>query len=170
MVFDDFAIMSPQAFEQAIKEYKAQTNKKNLKILIQQDSNDITNLQKKLQYLQKLLYELKDDTKNKDVLSVIEQITNDTKFVIDSILKIANPSTETQSVEKLVTTRFCNNLKLAIQTCGEIVKLMVKIKDDVSTSGENKLLITTLINKIVDINNNLVSLFGECKYRGFLTK
>lgn len=165
--YDDFATMNPQKFELAVKEYSSQKSGKILQTLSQNNNSDILMVQKKVEYLQNLVIELKSDTSNADVLKVLEGLGSDIKVLRDKITALADSLVSVEESEEIVTARFCNNLKLAIQTCCEIVKLLVKIKDDEKTSGENKLFITEIISSVVDINNKLVSLFGECRYRYF---
>lgn len=165
--YNDFAL-GTENFERMAKEYE---NKKTGEVLETKkdvkESQDFSSLQKQLDYLQNLLAEIKRHTTNSDVLLVLKEIEADVKKQIENINSLFKNNITSQSAEEPETVLFCNNLKLAIQTANDIIKNLVGIKDDEKTSGETKLALTSIINAFIEINNKLVSLFGECRYRTF---
>ena len=167
--YDDYAV-SPQNFEAMAKEYNKciQSNMLNIKhvadVSTQFDENAIKSLFNKIEYLRVLINDLKNQTKNQDILTVLSQITDD----IQSQINLLSDAFKTNFVAKQDNEdefkMFCNKLKLAINTTSDIVKLLIGIKDDENTISDIKLILTSSINGFLDINNELVSLFGECRY------
>ena len=163
-MYDDFAILEPNNFDKAIKEYQKFGRSSVLSTKAMQPESQKIN--DKINYLLGLVTKLKQHTTNQDKI-----------FVLDEIYKVVEEQQSafnTLMVEGLllaeeepVTQIFCNNLKLAIQTTAEIVKLMIELKDNDLVAGEIKPQVTDIILQFLDVNNRLVSLFGECRYRGF---
>lgn len=166
-MYDDYA-MSPENFEIMAKEYNINQNKvlslKTKACEINQD--DVKLLFNKIEYLRVLVDNLKNHTSNIDILKVLDDVAIDiqdqTKQLSEVLGRIVKGFDNQDDEIKI----FCNNLKLAINTAGDIIKLLVKIKDEDETFELSPKL-TNNINEFVDINNQLVSLFGECRYRGF---
>ena len=165
-MYDDFAVLRPEDFETVAKEYSNQGIGK----ILSQNNCQQTNTEgifKKIEYLQNLVEKLKTHTKNEDVLIVLDGIAEDLQSQRDKLRSLVSEEVWTYSSNEPHTVIFCNNLKLAIQTSSEIVKQLIDIKDSENTVGEIRPQFTEIINAFLDINNKLVSLFGECRYRTF---
>ena len=165
-MYDDFAVLDAEKITMANKEYQKQCagNILSVKSLLPQDNE---NLWQKISYLQRLLDKLKQNTKNQDTLLVLEGVLQDVQNQQDKLNVLLNNSTITMGETQPETVIFCNNLKLAIQTAGEIVEVLIKLKDSEETAGELRPDITNIILSFLNINNKLVSLFGECRDRTF---
>ena len=167
MIYDDYAL-NPESFEDMAREY--QSNRRQvlgLKVKITEvDPNDVKQLFAKLEYLRVLTQSLKNHTSNADAQKVLDDVLVDIVEQTKRLSEILKPVAMIYQTDEVDLKIFCNNLKLAINTTGDIVKLLVKIKDD-DESFELSLKLTNSINEFVDINNQLVSLFGECRYRVF---
>ena len=163
-IYNDFAI-SPQSFEEMAKEYSSQMNSGALSVKASEVESRITKkLFNNIEYLRVLISDLKSHTTNRDVLIVLSDVSDEIEkqnSIFKSILQNHISALEDDDVR---ADMFCNNLKLTIQTAGEIIKILVEIKDSANYNVENKPVVTEIINAFVDINNSLVSLFGECRY------
>ena len=165
--YDDFAL-SPENFEEMAREYKCNQHQVlGLQVkAFEIDQNDVKMLFEKFEYLRVLVKSLKNHTSNVDVQRVIDDVLIDiadqTKTLSESLKPVAMTFQNNEEDLKI----FCNNLKLAINTTGDIVKLLVRIKDQDESFALSPSL-TKSVSEFVDINNQLVSLFGECRYRGF---
>lgn len=151
-------------FEQMAKEYsllqKSQILKtKNCDI----SSDDVSMLFAKIEYLKVLTNDLSTKTKNADILLILGEISKKIEENTENLSKILNQNALVQCQTKAEAKMFCNNLKLAINTTGDILKLLTKIKDNDSTFELSPAL-TEIINSFIEINNQYVSLFGECQY------
>lgn len=162
--YDDFAV-NLSNFETMAKEYNAKIQSKALGVdSLNVDEKDIKNLFNKVEYLRVVVSNLKKHTTNSDILLVLDD-------VITRIVSQNNTLTEILSKDVIVESQsqdefkmFCNNLKIAIGTSSEIVKILIDIKDSNNIVAEIKPELTESINSFLDINNSLVSLFGECRY------
>lgn len=164
-MYDDFAILDKEKFDIVNREYQKQKSCKILSVKKLQPE-ETESLMQKIEYLQKLLQKLKANTKNSDTLLVLDGIIQDVQNQQDKINVLLGGAMAMGETEP-ETVIFCNNLKLAIQTTGEIVKQLIEVKDSEQTAGEIKPDYTDIILSFIDINNKLVSLFGECRYRVF---
>lgn len=168
-LYDDYA-MNPENFEVMAKEYKSQESRvvglgaNVCKI----DSNDIKSVFEKIEYLKVLISNLKNHTSNVDALKVLDDISLDVSMQSKNLSNLFGQFVQSENEKEEDIKIFCNNLKLAINTTGEIVKILVKIKDADETFELSQNL-TNSINNFIDMNNQLVSLFGECRYRAFGT-
>lgn len=166
VMYDDFAILDVDKMNLANQEYLKQGASKTFSAKSMQP-NEQENIMKKVEYLQNLIEKLKKNTTNEDALLVLDDLSQSVANQKDKINVLFS---ETMAIAKEVepnTIIFCNNLKLAIQTANEIVKMLIEIKDSEQTPGEIRPQYTEIIMSFLDINNKLVSLFGECKYRVF---
>ncbi len=162
--YDDYAV-NPQMFETMAKEYQVQSLSKMQNVTIKElDKELIKSLFNKIEYLQALINTLKQHTKNANIILVIDETLN----LLDSqqhvLINLFDGGIATQSVGEDDFRMFCNNLKIAINTTSDIIKLLIEIKDNELVNFEKKEKLTMVINEFLDINNNLVSLFGECRY------
>ncbi len=166
-VYDDYAL-SPENFEVMAKEYKAkESNILSLKTKVSEiDRIDVDSLFNKIEYLRVLVNDLKTRTTNSDVIVVLNQISDDIATETQNLSQTLDGGTIALENETMPIDMFCNNLKIAINTTGDILKLLIKIKDDDETFELSPVL-TSSTNTFLEINNQLVSLFGECKYRSF---
>ena len=163
-IYNDFAI-SPQNFEAMAKEYSLQKQSSIFSANKQDVSKeDIKSLFSKLEYLKVLIVDLQKRTSNADILLVLDDLSKVLKEQNQKLSNILDSQTSIQTESEENFKMFCNNLKIAINTTSDIVKLLIKIKDDEQTTGDAKLSLTDSINIFLDINNKLVSLFGECRY------
>ena len=156
-------LVDTSKFEQMAKEYsllqKSQILKtKNCDI----SSDDVSMLFAKIEYLKVLTNDLSVKTKNANILLILSEISAKIVQNYDNLTKILKNNVKTESIES-EAKMFCNNLKLAINTTGDILKLLIKIKDDDNTFELSPPL-TEAINSFIEINNQYVSLFGECQY------
>ena len=173
-IYDDFAV-NPASFEVMAKEFCKQKNlavqsaddrdvsKSGQKKLYMATLDEQKQVKNKVEYLLVLVKDLKTRTSNNDVLIVLNNLQSEIEnqqHILDDIFQI----TSEQSSKKADINMFCNNLKIALNTTSDIVKLLIKLKDSDETSFEQKQMLTESINAFLDINNNLVSLFGECQY------
>ena len=162
--YDDFAI-NPGMFETMAKEYQVQSLSKMQSVTIKKpDKELVKNLFAKIRYLQSLLNTLKQHTKNADIISVIDEIYVSTQNQTEILVNLFDDVVISQNADEDDFKMFCNNLKIAINTTSDIIKLLISIKDDEAVDYEIKEKLTGVINSFLDINNNLVSLFGECRY------
>lgn len=171
-VYDDYAIC-PDKFEEMAKEFVANQSKisglcakiSDLQVVKKSEisKDDVDMLFKKIEYLRVLLADLKNRSTNSDVLLVLDSIAEEIKQQTESLSKLLNVGISALEQNEVRGDMFCNNLKLSINTAGDIVKLLIKIKDDDQTFELSPAL-TEAINIFLQINNQLVSLFGECRY------
>lgn len=167
-LYNDYAI-NPQNFEQMAKEYQ-NCNNPNLmssKSVVANDDKQaelVNQLLKQVEYLRALTCDLKTRTKNKDIILVLNDIQSQIKLQSDVFANLFSIAVQSCASDNVDIKMFCNNLKLAIQSATQIVKLLIAIKDLEQTTAQQKLSITDSINQFLDINNQLVSLFGECRY------
>ena len=156
MKYDDFATLKPDMFEQVAKEYNKQNSGKILSVnkCGQVDPN-FESVQKKISGLKKII----------DVAFVLKNIKTEVELQEKNIISLVGQELEALSSEIPQTSVFCNNLKLAIQLCTEIVKGIVMLKDSDNVSQNGKLQLTQILYLFIEITNKFVSLFGECKYR-----
>lgn len=163
-IYNDFAI-NPQNFEAMAKEYSLQKQSSIFSINKQDvDEKEIKSLTAKLEYLRVLLGDLKKRTSNADILLVLDELSITLQEQTKKLTELFDGLTVSQNNDEEEYKMFCNNLKIAINTTSDIVKLLIEIKDDEKTPSEAKLSLTESINAFLDINNKLVSLFGECRY------
>ncbi len=163
-IYNDFAI-NPQNFEAMAKEYSLQKQSSIFSINKQDiDEKEIKSLTAKLEYLRVLLGDLKKRTSNADILLVLDELSITLQEQTKKLTELFDGLTVSQNNDEEEYKMFCNNLKIAINTTSDIVKLLIEIKDDEKTPSEAKLSLTESINTFLDINNKLVSLFGECRY------
>lgn len=167
-MYDDFAILDDDTGA-ASNEYKKIMGGKILSVKSQQ-TEDQTEVLQKVEYLSSLLQKLKNDTKNADTKIVLEKTEQNLQLQQQNLLQLFGGLTMALGEKQPETVMFCNNLKLAIQTSGEIVKSLIQIKDAETTAGEIRPQYTDIILAFLDVNNNLVSLFGDCRYRVFRQK
>ena len=111
-----------------------------------------------------MLGDLKKRTSNADILLVLDELSITLQEQTKKLTELFDGLTVSQNNDEEEYKMFCNNLKIAINTTSDIVKLLIEIKDDEKTPSEAKLSLTESINTFLDINNKLVSLFGECRY------
>ena len=162
--YNDFAV-NLSNFEAMAKEYNAQIKSSALKITNQNiDERIISNLFNKIEYLKVVVNNLKKQTSNKDILLVLDDISSQIVKQNDSLSTILSQNATVQSQGQNNFKMFCNNLKIAISTTSDIVKILLSIKDDDNVLVNIKPLLTDSIDTFLDINNSLVSLFGECRY------
>lgn len=163
-IYNDFAI-NPQNFEAMAKEYSLQKQSSIFSINKQDvDEKEIKSLMAKLEYLRVLLGDLKKRTSNADILLVLDELSITLQEQTKKLTELFDGLTVSQNNDEEEYKMFCNNLKIAINTTSDIVKLLIEIKDNEKTPSEAKLSLTESINTFLDINNKLVSLFGECRY------
>ena len=170
-MYDDFA-MEPNNFEAMAKEYMAQSKSKILGNDFSKENNDKLKdrqsaLFKNLEYLRVLVEDLKMRTKNEDILAVLAETSNDIVHETQKLNALLGATASAVADDSNQIKMFCNNLKLAIQTASEVVRLLIEIKDDDSISADIKPNLTQSIDAFLTINNKLVSLFGECRYLTF---
>ena len=165
--YDDFAL-DFSSFENMAKEYNAQIQSNALKVEKKDvDEKQVNSLLSKIEYLKVLVSDLKRRTSNADILLVLDDISNNIKSQNQILTELFGQGTSIQSQEEDNFKMFCNNLKVAISTTSEIIKTLIEIKDNESVDADTKLKLTEVINCFLDINNSLVSLFGECRYLRF---
>ena len=164
MIYDDFAL-SPQNFEVMAKEYALQ-KQSGVFSVNKQDINkeDVKSLFSKLEYLRVLLVDLKTRASNADIIIVLDELSKTLQEQNQKLTELFDGATWIQTDDEENYKMFCNNLKIAISTTSDIIKLLINIKDDEQTPSEVKLSLTNSINVFLDFNNKLVSLFGECRY------
>lgn len=166
MKYDDFATLKPDMFEQIAKEYNKQNSGKILSVnKYGQIDPNFESVQKKISELKKIIDVLIKNTKNNDVVFVLKKIKSEVELQEKNIIALVGQELEVLSSEMPQTSVFCNNLKLAIQLCTEIVKGLVMLKDSDNVSQNGKLQLTQILYQFIEITNKFVSLFGECKYR-----
>lgn len=162
--YDDFAV-NLNSFETMAKEYNAQIQSKMLKVDIKQVNLKLAkSLFNKIEYLRVLVNDLKQRTSNSEILIVLDDVLKQIENQNQILSTLFEQGIEAQTQSEDSFKMFCNNLKLSISTTSDIIKLLIEIKDDEETSFEAKSKLTEVINSFLDINNNLVSLFGECRY------
>lgn len=162
-VFNDWQMMGEDNQNLAQKEF-AKISKSEIYATKQSDfSKEIFD---KIAYLKSLLPILKQHNSNSDVRFVLNGIEKN----IDEQVKLLHTVFETFagifSTEIIETKIFCNNLKLSIQTCLEIINLLSKQN---VKFGNNKI-VEKILENFVDICQKYTSLFGECQYRIFTNK
>lgn len=163
-IYNDFAI-GLQNFEAMAKEYALQKQSSIFSINKQDvDEKEIKSLMAKLEYLRVLLGDLKNRTSNADILLVLDELSITLQEQTKKLTVLFDGLTVSQNNDEEEYKMFCNNLKIAINTTSDIVKLLIEIKDNEKTPSEAKLSLTESINTFLDINNKLVSLFGDCRY------
>ena len=162
--YNDFAI-NPNIFDVMAKEYQVHTQSKAQSVKVKDfDKKDISELFAKLEYLQTLIKALMANTQNADILLVLDDIQSSLQSQNNLLSELFDSNISTQGMQDEQFKMFCNNLKIAINTTSDIVKILIKIKDSEATDFDKKEKLTNIINSFLDINNNLVSLFGECRY------
>ena len=157
-------LIDTSKFEQMAKEYSLVQKSQILKtgkLDISQDEKNL--LFVKIEYLKVLTGKLKNLTKNANILQILGEILQKIDNNSQILIELLGQSTAVQTINQTELTMFCNNLKLAINTTGDIIKLLVKIKTDDQTFELSPSL-TKQINSFIEINNEYVSLFGECQY------
>ena len=162
--YDDFSI-DLSNFEAMAKEYNAQIKSNVLKVEQQDVNNEnIKSLFNRIEYLKVVVNNLKSHTSNNDILVVLDDTYN--KILEQNIFlnNILNGGIFVQNQSQDEFKMFCNNLKIAISTASDVVKVLVKIKDSDIVESDIKPKLTESVNVFLDINNSLVSLFGECRY------
>ena len=166
-LYDDF-LMSPENFEAMAKEFSANAKGEILSVKkTGVNENDIKDLFKKIEFLRVLVLDLKGKTKNQEILVVLSDISNQIESQNNTLAEVFDDGTTNnvgvqESAEEMAKM-FCNNLKIAISTASDIVRLLIKIKDEDSSFLLAPKL-TESTNVFLDINNQLVSLFGECRF------
>lgn len=162
--YNDFAV-NLSNFEAMAREYNSKIQSKALKVTNQSvDMQTIKDLFTKIEYLRVVVNNLKNHTTNSDILLVLDEISIQIKNNNEMLLNILSKDIIVQSQSQDEFKMFCNNLKIAISTASDIVKILIVIKDSDNISSDIKPKLTESINAFLDINNSLVSLFGECKY------
>lgn len=169
-MYDDFAVIDPEKFGVVANEYQKQNQRKTLSLKLNKDNDILIRVNEKFETLQGITSKLLKHSRNQDVILVLNQIGEEIDLQKSSINKLIEQGITIQSKSMPDISIFCNNLKLAIQLCAEILKELIEVKDNDNTSGEAKLELTNIINAVIDINNKYVSLFGECRYRIFSLK
>ena len=165
--YDDFAL-DFESFENMAKEYNAQIQSNALKVEKKDvDEKEINSLLSKIEYLKVLLNDLKRITSNADILLVLDDISNGVERQNKILVELFGQGITIQAQAEDNFKMFCNNLKAAIGTTSEIIKTLIEIKDNASVDANTKLKLTEVINIFLDINNSLVSLFGDCRYLRF---
>lgn len=166
-MYDDYAL-NPEVFELMAKEYNQRKKSiTSLSVSVKAvKKDDVDELFKKIEYLRVLIGSLKSQTKNIDTISVLDRVLQNVKDEQVKLFNLFDGVVLTSSSDDVMTKIFCNSLKLAIDSTGEIVKCLIKIKDDDETFELSSSL-TESINTFLDVNSMLVSLFGECRYRVF---
>ena len=163
--YNDFAI-NPENFEKMAKEFNLQKSNvltvKNSSISNEQKME----LKRKLRELAFIVKNLAKYTNITAVVEVINNIDESIKKEYDNLLPIFEDVVEKESEDEQNYKMFCNGLKLSINIVAEIIKLLIEIKDS-DDSFQYSTVLTNSINNFLDINNQLVSLFGECRYRTF---
>lgn len=167
-MYDDFAVIDPEKFGVVANEYQKQKQGKILSI--NTNENSLLSVVQKFDTLQGITTKLLKHTVNQDTIFVLNQINEEINLQKSLLNKLIEQGITIQSKSMPDISVFCNNLKLAIQICAEILKELIAVKDADNTTGEVKLEITNIINAVIDINNKYVSLFGECRYRIFSLK
>ncbi|MGN1221827.1 MAG: hypothetical protein ACI4TT_01170 [Christensenellales bacterium] len=165
-MYDDFAILNEDKMNLANQEYLMHGANKIFSAKSLQP-NEKENIMKKVEYLQNLIEKLKKNTNNEDTLLVLDDLSQSVANQKDKINVLFSEAMALAKEVEPNTVIFCNNLKLAIQTTNEIVKMLIETKDSEQTPGEIRPQYTEIIMAFLDINNKLVSLFGECRYRVF---
>ena len=168
-MYDDFAILDADKAGLANLEYNRQGAGKILSVKSLQPDN-YEGICQKINYLEQLFKKLKQYTKNQDTMLVLDNLSQDLQNQKDKLNVLLVSETVALGEAEPQTVIFCNNLKLAIQTTNEIVGLLIELKDSDQTAGEFRPQYTQIILSFLDINNILVSLFGECRYRVFKQK
>lgn len=167
-MYDDFAVLEPEKFGMVAKEYNKKNGGKVLSVkTVEHPEDELESIAKKFENLLFIVERLLGGTGNTDAIAVLNEIKQDIKTQQEIVIRLVEEGITVQSRELPDVARYCNNLKLALQVCGEIIKALVEVKDDDETSGEAKLELTNVINTMIDVNNKIVSLFGECRYRTF---
>lgn len=167
-MYDDFAVLEPEKFGMVAKEYNKKNGGKVLSVkTVERPEDELESIAKKFENLLFIVERLLGGTGNTDAIAVLNEIKQDIKNQQEIVIRLVEEGITVQSRELPDVARYCNNLKLALQVCGEIIKALVEVKDDDETSGEAKLELTNVINTMIDVNNKIVSLFGECRYRTF---
>ena len=165
--YDDFAL-DFESFENMAKEYNAQIQSNALKVEKKDvDEKEIKSLLSKIEYLKVLLNDLKRITSNADILLVLDDISSGVESQNKILVELFGQGITIQAQAEDNFKMFCNNLKAAIGTTSEIIKTLIEIKDNASVDANTKLKLTEVINNFLDINNSLVSLFGDCRYLRF---
>ena len=165
--YDDYAI-NPSNFEQMASEYNLQKQKIfSLTKKCEIDKSDVNSLFEKTEYLKTIVLDLEARTKNGNILLVLKEILEEVESSTKNLSNIFDDSVKTYQTEQFELVMFCNNLKLAINIVGEIIKLLIKIKDD-DIKFEYSQVLTNEINRFIDINNKLASMFGECRYLKYI--
>ena len=165
-VFDDWQIMGEQSQLQAQAEYAKLKTGQALSV----NGNDYSaSIFEKIAYLWQLLFVLKKHNNNNDIILILNNIEKQIKEQIGVLKVIFEQSTQAMQTESVDTKIFCNNLKLSVSTCFEIINLLVKQQaENLNIDIDKK--ISVVIENFCDICQQYVSLFGECKYRVFVKR
>ena len=169
-LYDDF-LMSPENFETMAKEFDKKAKGEILSVKkTSVNENDVKDLFKKIEFLRVLVVDLKSKTKNQEILVVLSDISNQIESQNNTLAEVfedvATNNVGVQESAEEMAKMFCNNLKIAISTASDIVRLLIKIKDE-DNSFVLAPKLTESTNVFLDINNQLVSLFGECRFLRF---
>ena len=121
----------------------------------------------KIAYLKTLLPILKSHNRNVDVRRVVDEIESDVEIQTKELHKIFDKRISALEMSVPDTQIFCNNLKLSIQTCLEIIQILGHEKNKQGYDTNCQKDITHVIENFFEITKKYVSLFGECKYRAF---
>ena len=129
MIYDDFAL-SPQNFEVMAKEYALQ-KQSGVFSVNKQDINkeDVKSLFSKLEYLRVLLVDLKTRTSNADIIIVLDELSKTLQEQNQKLTELFDGATWIQTDDEENYKMFCNNLKIAINTTSDIIKLLINIKN-----------------------------------------
>ena len=162
--YDDFAF-NPNNFEVMAKEYNKQMHSNVLSVK-KEDINEklVRSLFNKIEYLRVLVNDLMQRTSNADIMIVLDDISSQISAQNNTLKSLFDDGISVQNQNEDNFIMFCNNLKIAINTTSDIIKILIEIKDDETTNANAKLTLTQVINSFLDINNSFVSLFGECRY------
>lgn len=167
-MYDDFAVLGTEHYSAMAKEYNNQQSGKILSVKKADESTQLLeDVSRKFYDLSFIVNRLLEITTNSDAIGVLNEIEHDINTQSEIIKGLIETGVSVQNNKQIDVERYCNNLKLALQVCGEIIKELISIKDRETTSGEAKFALTNVIGAMIDINNKIVSLFGECRYRNF---
>ena len=165
-VFDDWQVMGEQSWLQAQSEY---SKLQKSQIFGVNGLDYSTSIFEKIAYLRQLLLVLKQHNSSEDVLLVLDEIDKEMGEQSKLLKSVFEPTSKALQMESIDTKIFCNNLKLSVGVCLEIINLLFKYcSDNLHLSNSKKL--NDVIESFFDICHKYVSLFGECQYRVFVNK
>lgn len=165
--YNDWAIMGAENQQMASKEYKKISKSKAYSVDFEEKEEGVF---EKIAYLKSLLPILKEHNKNVDVRQVIDEIEYEISIQAGKLHKIFHKDISALETNIPDTQIFCNNLKLSIQTCLEIIKILEEEKNKQDINEQKQKDIAHVLNEFLNITKKYVSLFGECKYRVFNRK